>query len=103
MTCVRIASCLLGRCAIGGFSCFYVRPPAGGAAGRPRPSSLVASSRDLVHRVADGEARRLGAWREFLEALQVLRDDGLSGHQQKGPMRVPVAVQHAAWAALERV
>src|SRR5262245_3175843 len=58
---------------------------------------------ELVHHVADGEARRLGARREFLEALDVFRDQGLRWHEQERPVCVPVGVQDAVGAALERI
>src|SRR5262249_43218392 len=67
-------------------------------------SVLIRARRlDLLHRVADGEARRLRARRELLEALKHLRDDRLRRHQQECAMRMPVGVEDTLRSTLERI
>jgi len=63
-------------------------------------TSLGTSDRDLLHHVADSEARRLGARREVLEALNELADDRLRRHEKEGPVRHPVGVPAAVESAL---
>ena len=58
---------------------------------------------ELIHHIANGEARCLGAWREVLEAFNILCHDRLSGHEEKDSMREPIGVELTRRPALERI
>src|SRR5262245_38787649 len=55
-------------------------------------SVAAAASLQLLHHLVDAEAGRLLAWREVLEALDPLPDEGLRRHQQEGAVCQPVGV-----------
>jgi hypothetical protein len=68
------------------------------------PLVLVrACGRELLHYVADGETRRLGARQEVLEAFDVPRHGDLRGNKHEHPMHEPAGVELTPGPTLKRI